>query len=165
VTFRWVPPEEMSESILSAFFHLHGQRNAMRGLASQFPPTHREFHARLVARGRPGRGPAAVLAEHEGRTIGVRYGFLWLDVFAAFHMGWGPEWAPYSLGTALDIHGIRLARTAGARVYDLLRGDEDYKYRLGAVDRVDETWLVPTRLRGRLFGLKYRLKAGAGAQQ
>jgi CelD/BcsL family acetyltransferase involved in cellulose biosynthesis len=54
---------------------------------------------------------------------------------------------------------IRLAGSAGAKVFDFLRGAEAYKYRFGATDRVDQTWLVPRGAGGRLLDLRYRVKA------
>lgn len=157
VTFRWVPPEAMTGRELDALFDLHAQRQAMKGRPSTFDPLRKELHRRLVAGAAPGRGPAAVVAECAGRTVGVRYGFLWQDVFAEYQGGWEATWAPFRFGTVITAEGVRLAGEAGARIYDFLRGDEEYKYRLGAVDRVDETWLVPAGIQGRLFGLKYRV--------
>ena len=99
-----------------------------------------------------------LVAERDNAAIGVIYGFLWGEVFAYFQSGWEPEWAAANLGTVLNNEAIAAARAAGARVYDFLRGAEAYKYRFGATDRVDETWLVPRGSSGRLLDLRYRLK-------
>ena len=59
---------------------------------------------------------------------------------------YGGEWGLYnsafdstmrSLAPGMVLVGelIRMAAEGGARVFDLLRGDEEYKYRFGAVDR------------------------------
>jgi CelD/BcsL family acetyltransferase involved in cellulose biosynthesis len=161
VTFRWVPPEEVTDSELEVLFDLHARRQAMKGRPSTFDPHRQELHRRLVAAAAPGRGPAMVLAERDGVPVGVRYGFLWQDVFAEYQGGWDPEWAPFRFGTVITTEAIRLAGRVGVRVYDFLRGDEEYKYRLGASDRVDETWFVPAGLPGWLFGLKYRVRSQA----
>ncbi|HSI34072.1 MAG: GNAT family N-acetyltransferase [Phycisphaerae bacterium] len=47
------------------------------------------------------------------------------------------EWSP---GVVLTAETIRLATEAGAPVYDMLRGQEPYKYKLGAVDK--PLWMV-----------------------
>ncbi len=52
------------------------------------------------------------------------------------------EWSP---GVVLTAETIRLAIEAGAPVYDLLRGQEGYKYKLGAVDQ--PLWGVVLRKR------------------
>jgi CelD/BcsL family acetyltransferase involved in cellulose biosynthesis len=165
VTFRWVPPEEVRDSDLDVLFDLHARRQAMKGRRSTFDPNRQMFHRRLLRAAAPGRGPAMVLAERDGVPVGLRYGFLWLDVFAEFQGGWDPEWAPLRFGTVITAEAIRLAGRAGVRIYDFLRGDEEYKYRLGASDRVDETWLVPSGLPARLFGLKYRARSRTRASE
>jgi CelD/BcsL family acetyltransferase involved in cellulose biosynthesis len=50
------------------------------------------------------------------------------------------EWSP---GVVLTAEIIRQAIESGARVFDLLRGQEPYKYKLGAVDR--PLWMVSLR--------------------
>jgi CelD/BcsL family acetyltransferase involved in cellulose biosynthesis len=159
VGFRFVPPEAMTTELLETVFRLHERRWSVTGEVSSFDRSRAALHRRLIARGGPGHGPAALLAERDGQAVGVNYGFLWGEVFAAFQSGWEPEWAAAHLGTVLDGETIRAARAAGARVYDFLRGAESYKYRFGAVDRVDETWLLPRGGSGRLLELRYRLKA------
>jgi CelD/BcsL family acetyltransferase involved in cellulose biosynthesis len=162
VTFRWVAPEEMTGELLETVFHLHEDRWSVSDEVSSFDRSREALHRRLIARAGPGHGPAMVVAERDGRAIGVNYGFLWGEVFAAFQSGWEPEWAASHLGTVLDGETIRAARAAGARTYDFLRGAEDYKYRFGAVDRVDETWLLAQGGSGRLLDLRFRLKARLG---
>ena len=159
VGFRWVGPERMTESLLETVFRLHERRWSLRPGRSSFDRGRAGFHRRLIARAGPGRGPAVVLAERDGRAVGVLYGFCWRDQFAHYQTGWEPEWAAANLGTVLVGEAIRLAGQAGARVFDFLRGAEPYKYRFGAADRVDETWLLPRGGGGRLLDLRYRLRA------
>jgi CelD/BcsL family acetyltransferase involved in cellulose biosynthesis len=159
VRFRLVGGADMTEELLETVYRLHERRWSLVGGPSSFNRDRAELHRRLIARGGLGRGPAVVLAERDGTPVGVLYGFLWRDVFAYYQTGWEPEWAAASLGTVLVSEAIRLAGAAGARVFDFLRGAEDYKYRFGASDRVDETWLVPRGAGGRLLILRYRLKA------
>jgi CelD/BcsL family acetyltransferase involved in cellulose biosynthesis len=158
IEFRWVGGGQMTDALLDTVFHLHERRWSLTGGRSSFDRSRAGLHRRLIARGGTGRGPAAVLAERDGRPVGVLYGFCWRDVFAYYQTGWEPEWAAANLGTVLVSQAIRLAGLAGARVFDFLRGAETYKYRFGAVDRVDETWLVPKGAAGRLLQARYRLK-------
>ena len=160
VSFRWVGSEQMSAALLDAVFQLHERRWSTLEKRSSFNRASQGLHQALIDRAGPGHGPAVVLAEQEGRPVGVLYGFCWRDVFAYYQTGWEPEWAAANLGTVLVAEAIRLAGAAGARVFDFLRGAEAYKYRFGAVDRVDETWLVPRGGGGRLLDLRFRLKAG-----
>jgi CelD/BcsL family acetyltransferase involved in cellulose biosynthesis len=157
VKFRWVGSQEVNDDLLETLFHLHERRWSASGRASSFGRGRAGLHRRLIARAGPGRGPAMVLAEQEGRPVGALYGFCWRDVFAYYQTGWEPEWAAANLGTVLVSEAVRLAGLAGARVFDFLRGADGYKYRFGASDRTDETWLVPRGLAGRALDLRYRL--------
>ena len=159
VKFRWVACQEMTEELLETLFQLHERRFAASGRPTSFDRGRAGLHRRLIARAAPGRGPAMVLAEQDGRAVGALYGFCWGEVFAYYQTGWEPEWADANLGTVLVAEAIRLAGLAGARVFDFLRGAEAYKYRFGATDRVDGTFLVPSGAGGRVLDLRYRLAA------
>ena len=158
VGFRWIGPVEMDDALLETVYHLHERRWSLVEGTSSFDRSRAELHRRLIARAGPDRGPAVVLAERDGQAVGVLYGFRWRDVFAYYQTGWEPEWAAANLGTVLVSEAIRLAGLAGARVFDFLRGADSYKYRFGATDRVDETWLVSRGPQGQLLDLRYRLK-------
>ena len=157
VKFRWVACQEMTDELLETLFRLHERRWKASGRATSFDRSRAGLHRRLIARAGPGRGPAMVLAEQDGRAVGALYGFCWEEVFAYYQTGWEPEWADANLGTVLVAEAIRLAGLAGARVFDFLRGAEAYKYRFGATDRVDGTWLVASGMGGRVLDLRYRL--------
>lgn len=161
VKFRWVACPELTDEHLETIFRLHELRWSATGRPSSFDRSRAGLHRRLIARGGPGRGPAMVLAEQDGRAVGALYGFRWGEVFAYYQTGWEPEWADANLGTVLVSEAVRLAGLAGARVFDFLRGAETYKYRFGAADRVDGTWLVPRGAGGRVLDLRYRLAATA----
>jgi CelD/BcsL family acetyltransferase involved in cellulose biosynthesis len=157
VTFRWVPPGQVDLEMLDTLFGLHTQRSDVAGRTSAFG-LRRGLHDRLVARARDGYGPAAVVAECDGAAVGMLYGFRWRDDFAYFQSGWRPDMAGLNLGSVLVAEAIRLAGDDGARVFDFLRGPEPYKYRFGAHDRVDLTYLIPRRVPGLLLRLKYAVR-------
>ena len=147
ITFRWIGPEEMTPALLDVVFDLHARRQAAAGWTSMFDRSKAGLHERLVSRGGPSHGPAMVLAERD-ELVAVLYGFRWADVFAYYQTGWLPELAEANLATVLVAQTMQLAQADGATVFDFLRGAETYKYRFGATDRVDETWLVPAGLGG-----------------
>jgi CelD/BcsL family acetyltransferase involved in cellulose biosynthesis len=154
VTFRHVGPGGEVGDLLERLVALHRRRSGVMGWASSFGAERLALHRRLIERSGPGRGPAAIVAEHEGNTIGILYGFWWRDVFAYYQMGWDEAWADASLGTVLVGESIRFARAHGARTFDFLRGADRFKYRYGAVDRTDESWILPHGASGRLLVLK-----------
>jgi CelD/BcsL family acetyltransferase involved in cellulose biosynthesis len=71
----------------------------------------------------------------EGRPAGCLIQFPTPAGVMLYNSGHDPalrEWSPGVVALAM---AIREAIARGAKTYDLLRGREPYKYRLGAVDR------------------------------
>jgi CelD/BcsL family acetyltransferase involved in cellulose biosynthesis len=157
VRFEWVAPGRVDERLLATLFELHAQSRARRGV-SDFGIEHLAFHRRLVELSGPGRGPAAVVARHDEEVAGVLYGFWWKDTFAGYQSGWDPRFARHSIGSVLVLHALERAGEEGARTFDFLRGSEPYKYRFGARDRWDRTWLVPRGTAGALVAARHRVR-------
>jgi CelD/BcsL family acetyltransferase involved in cellulose biosynthesis len=157
VRFEWVAPGQVDERLLTTLFELHAHGRARRG-GSAFGPEQLAFHRRLVERAGPGRGPAAVVARREETIVGVLYGFWWQDTFAGYQSGWDPRFARHSMGSVLVMHALERAADEGAHTFDFLRGREPYKYRFGARDRCDRTWLVPRGPAGALLTTRHRAR-------
>jgi len=62
------------------------------------------------------------------------------------------------MGSVLIYQALCIAADNGARIFDFLRGTEPYKYRFGAVDRRDRTWLVSQTPAGVLLAAGYRAR-------
>lgn len=156
--FEWVAPAQVDEPLLVALFELHarGRRGSVRG---SFGLEQLSFHRRLAGCAKPGRGPAAVVARRGERIAGVLYGFWWRDTFSAYQSGWDRRYARDGLGNLLVLHALEFAAEHGAGTFDFLRGTEPYKYRFGARDRWDRTWLVPRGPAGALLVARHRLRA------
>lgn len=155
VTFQWLPPGQFDGGSLESLFLLHERRRSRTTSATSFQRDQMRFHRGLIERGDGRRGPAGLVAYQKGRPIGVLYGFWWKTTFYAYQSGWDPAWASHSLGTVMLHQAIESARSFGAQTFDFLRGAEPYKYRFGAVDRVDQTWIVPRGFSGRLLRFGY----------
>jgi CelD/BcsL family acetyltransferase involved in cellulose biosynthesis len=158
ITFRWLGPAVVDYRVLDTVFALHQRRGQAAGWSSTFTRDKADFHVRLVRRGHVGRGPAVVLAERDGDPVGALYGFRSRDVFAFYQTGWRPELSETNLATVLVAEAIRFAGVDGATIFDFLRGSEPYKYRFGAVDRVDETWLIPAGVSGLALRGKFHVR-------
>jgi CelD/BcsL family acetyltransferase involved in cellulose biosynthesis len=159
VRFEWVAPPGVDEPLLEALFELHAQGRH----GGSFGRERLDFHGQLSRRAGPGRGPAAVVARREDQIVGVLYGFWWQDTFAAYQQGWDRAFARDALGNLLVLHALEFATEQGARSFDFLRGREPYKYRFGAHDEWDRTWLVPRGLAGALLvATPRRGRRGAG---
>jgi CelD/BcsL family acetyltransferase involved in cellulose biosynthesis len=157
VRFEWVAPGRVDERILTALFEHHAEGRDPRG-GSTFRLDQLDFHRRLVERSASRRGPAAVVARRDEGIVGVLYGFWWRDTFAAYQSGWDRAYARHGLGNVLVLHALEFAADRRARTFDFLRGTEPYKYRFGARDRWDRTWLVPRGPAGALLAMRYQLR-------
>ena len=116
------------------------------------------FHSTVGSWRGPRRaaGPSAIVARCGDAVVGMLYGFRWKDTFAAYQWGWEAPWDRHSMGSVLVLPGASASRPRhGARTFDFLRGAEPYKYRFGAVDRWDRTWMVPRGPAGALLAARY----------
>jgi len=74
----------------------------------------------------------------DGADVAVLFGFAIGKVIALYNAAYDPGLASLSVGIISHAWAIREAIAGGYTTYDLLRGDEPYKYDLGARDR----WLA-----------------------
>jgi CelD/BcsL family acetyltransferase involved in cellulose biosynthesis len=158
VQFEWVPPPQVDERVLVSLFELHAQGRPDGAGRGSFGIEQLAFHRRLGKLAEPGRGPAAVVARRGEEIAGVLYGFWWRDTFAAYQSGWDRRYARHGLGNLLVLHALEFAAGEGASTFDFLRGTEPYKYRFGARDQWDRTWLVPRGPAGALLLARHRLR-------
>ncbi|TMA05339.1 MAG: GNAT family N-acetyltransferase [Methanobacteriota archaeon] len=161
ITFRWIPSSQMDDAFVERFLELHKLRMAEKGVSSRFLSTEALLR-RLIAHGSAERGPIAMVAEQNHHMVGLLCFLRWGDTLAFYQSGWSPELASVEIGKLLFNESIKDAGADGMRTLDLLRGNEEYKYRLGAVDRWDETWIRPGGMSGpflNLFVPAYRFAA------
>lgn len=78
------------------------------------------------------------LLEVDGDAVAAWYGFRYADQEWYYQAGRDPVWAASGVGGILLAHTMRAAADDGARVYRLLRGDEEYKARYAT----EEDWTV-----------------------
>lgn len=71
--------------------------------------------------------------------------------FAYYISGFNPDFSKISPGRAIVGHSIQCAIEDGYQVYDFLRGDEPYKYSLGAKDRFTKSRTVTRKGMKRLL--------------
>lgn len=72
----------------------------------------------------------------DGEEPAAVWSFCMRGVWYAYNSAFDPSWRALSAGMVLMTDCIERAAAEGCSTFDLLRGDEAYKYRLGAVDRV-----------------------------
>lgn len=118
------------DEAMSYLFALHGQRWRRRGLPGAFhPPRIQAFH-RDVARQMVSRGGLRLsVLRTQNQAVGAIYAFQEGATTFFYQCGFDPAAKSLSPGTLLVASTIRRAIEDGSRVFDFLRGDEDYKRR------------------------------------
>jgi CelD/BcsL family acetyltransferase involved in cellulose biosynthesis len=131
-TFRFAADVERG-AVLDRFFALH---HVSRGQKAGFMTPGVEGFFRDVADALAplGRLRLGVLS-FEGADVAVLFGFALGPVIALYNAAYEPGLASLSVGIVSHAWAVREAIAQGYRTYDLLRGDEPYKYDLGARDR------------------------------
>jgi len=82
----------------------------------------------------PGWGIDALVAD-DGHVTAAGFGYMDDDGYYLYNSAYNPELSDASPGVVLLGRLIELSIERGKRVFDFLKGDEHYKYRLGAVAR------------------------------
>ena len=83
------------------------------------------------------------------------------DALAMYLVGMNPDFAEDRPGWMLNTCFIKHAIAMGCKRLDFLRGDEEYKERLGAVPTPQHRWLLPSqRLSSQLRNVAYRTAVG-----
>ena len=131
-TFRWASNAERGAT-LDRFFALH---RLSRGEKADFmtPDVERFFRDIADAFAPLGRLRLGVLRAHD-EDAAVLFAFAYRGTLALYNAAYDPALASLSIGIVGHAWAIREAIRERFDTYDLLRGDEPYKYDLGATDR------------------------------
>ncbi len=132
VGFRFASERERA-AVLDRFVALH---RLSRGNKAEFMTPENETFFRDIADALAplGRLRLAVLSVNEVDAA-VLFAFAYGDTMALYNAAYEPDLASLSIGIVSHAWAIREAIAEGFRSYDLLRGNEPYKYDLGAKDR------------------------------
>jgi CelD/BcsL family acetyltransferase involved in cellulose biosynthesis len=81
-----------------------------------------------------------------GAKAAANLSFLWDNRVWLYNSGWDWEFRSFSPGWLLLANLIRWATENGISAFDFMRGDENYKYKFGGVDRyVERAVLKPNK--------------------
>jgi CelD/BcsL family acetyltransferase involved in cellulose biosynthesis len=131
-SFRWASDAERGAT-LDRFFALH---RLSRGEKADFMTQDVERFFRDIADALAplGRLRLGVLRAHD-EDAAVLFAFAYRGTLALYNAAYDPALASLSIGIVGHAWAIREAIRERLDTYDLLRGDEPYKYDLGATDR------------------------------
>lgn len=133
-----------SGSKLDVFIDLHKSSSSeKRG----FMDERRQRFFRDITGAFSGLGWLSLLfLQFEGATIASLLCFNHLDSLYVYNSGYDPSYSSLSPGIVLLSYSIRDAIQHGIREFNLLRGDEAYKYHLGAQDlKLFTIWIRPRK--------------------
>jgi CelD/BcsL family acetyltransferase involved in cellulose biosynthesis len=146
VEYELADSESQVQNALTDLFRLHGARWRQRGQTGVLATGRRQQFHRAVC--------AAFLEKDylrlwslrcNGAPACVLLNYYHNDKYYFFIGGFDPDLMRWSVGTCLFAKVFQHAIEEGATEFDFLRGEEEYKYRYGAVNRDYKTisWFAP----------------------
>jgi CelD/BcsL family acetyltransferase involved in cellulose biosynthesis len=133
LTWRTVNKGPELAAALETFIALH--RRSDEAKARFMTPIMVTFFHRLLAAFAP-TGWLEVATLYAGdHPVAAYLSFRQAARLLLYNSGYDPRYGGYSAGFALLVYRIRLAIEEGVQTFDFLRGDERYKYDLGAQDQ------------------------------
>lgn len=131
----WTVRESTAESLpedLEVFFRLHAA--STRAKADFLTPDVQRFFRHICHHLLEEGWLCLRLLDHRERPVAAVLGFVYANKLLLYNSGYEPGLLSLSPGLVLMSEEVRLAIEAGLEELDFLRGDEKYKYDLGATD-------------------------------
>jgi CelD/BcsL family acetyltransferase involved in cellulose biosynthesis len=160
VEYELAQSEQQVQRALSDLFLLHGKRWRQRGQTGVLVlPRRQQFH-RAVCSAFLKRGWLRLWTLRcDGQAACVLLNYFHGGRYYFFIGGFEPELMRWSVGTCLFARVFEHAIGEGAREFDFLRGEEEYKYRFGAVNRDYKTIFTFTgTARGRMLRRRMQME-------
>ncbi len=121
---------------LTDLFQLHGKRWRARGQTGVLAtPGRQKFHREVCHAFARHNWLRLWTLRCDGKPACVLLNYFYGGRYYFFIGGFDPEMMRLSVGTCLFARVFQHAIEEGAREFDFLRGEEEYKYRYGAVNR------------------------------
>lgn len=161
VEYELAQTEEQVQRALSDLFLLHGKRWRQRGQTGVLVlPRRQQFHRAVCSAFLKRNWLRLWTLRCDGQAACVLLHYFHGGRYYFFIGGFEPELMRWSVGICLFARVFEHAIGEGAREFDFLRGEEEYKYRFGAVNRDYKT--VSTfadTARGRMLRRRMQMEA------
>ena len=142
LNFRMTASAAELESDMDTFFRLHDERWTERGGSTMATPHSRRLMTSF-ARSMQELGWLRLwTAELDGEPTAAWYGWRIGERYCFSLSGMSQRHERESIGTILIAHTVEQAAAEGAKIYDMMWGDEGYKKRFETDRREVETWFV-----------------------
>ncbi|MBI1735590.1 MAG: GNAT family N-acetyltransferase [Candidatus Rokubacteria bacterium] len=129
VTFASAASDEERRSALETLIRLHLARWRDRGVSEAFAtPALVAFHDEMTGLARERGWLRLYVLALDTVPVASLYGFSYRGVFSFYQSGFDPAFAKWSVGLITMGLAIEQAIAEGAEEYDLLHGDEPYKF-------------------------------------
>lgn len=153
VRFEQAESEEQRRQALALLVSLHNMRWRERGGSNAFhAPGLVAFHDELSRLALERGWLRLFVLWLDGKPAASLYGFRYQRVFSFYQSGFDPSYSKHSVGLVTMGLAIKRAIEEGAEEYDLLHGDERYKFQWAREAReLGRVELYPPRLRGLLY--------------
>jgi CelD/BcsL family acetyltransferase involved in cellulose biosynthesis len=143
--FRITESAAELEADIETFFRLHDARWEGRGGSSSADPATREHQRRFAAAALERGWLRLWIAEADEAAAAAWYGWRIGERYCYALAGLDEAYERLALGTVLLGHTIESAAAEGARIYDMMWGEEGYKSRFETGRRYASTWIFTRR--------------------
>ncbi len=147
---------------LKALIDLHLKRWDGKGGTNAFSTAGlRSFHEKFSCIALKNDWLRLYILRLDGKPAAAVYGFYYLDIFYYYQAGFDPQYSQFSVGLLSVGLTLEQAFAEGAKEYDLLRGDEGYKYAWATSEReLVCLRIYPPNLQGYLCSQMMELRSG-----
>jgi CelD/BcsL family acetyltransferase involved in cellulose biosynthesis len=161
--FRLVQDVSELEPVLEALVGLHQQRWQDLGYAGSFAePQFLAFHRMMVRDALDGGFLRMSTLAFEDSIVAVNYCFRVGETVQGYMTGFDTRWAKVAPGVMLDLDTVARAIEEGARRFDLLEGQHEWKYRWVSSERENlRLQIFGGGARGRMARLKEQATASS----
>lgn len=136
VRFEPVRSDAERRQALSRLIFLHNLRWSARGGSDAFDtPEKLAFHQEFSRLAMDNGWLRLLVLKVGGAEVAFFYGFRFDGVFSFYQSAFDPAWSSHSVGLVAMGLAIRTAIEEGAAEFDLLHGDERYKYHWAGEER------------------------------
>lgn len=134
---RWSAEKSDFDSALHEFEKLFAARKESVGIGNKFEKAkgYRAFHRRLAERFARRGWLDLVFLRNGGGALAAEYGFQYEGILSNYQFGFDPGFARNNVFKVLRSYLLEDAIGRGLKEFDLLRGEEPYKYDWSAVPR------------------------------
>lgn len=162
VRLEEVRSEEQRRQALPALIGLHHMRwNGRGGSGALHTPSLVAFHEELSRLALQRGWLRLCVLRLDGKPAASIYGFRYKDTFYFYQSGFDPGFGKHSVGLVIMGLAIKSAMEEGMKEYDLLRGQEAYKYSWTRDEReLIRLELYPPRARGVLYRETMEMRRG-----